>query len=60
MSDEIRMSKTVSVVLPMEQRAWLVRQAADRAVATGERASVSEVVRVLVERAQRAADGHAA
>ena len=55
MNDQIRATtKTVSVVLPMEQRAWLVRQAADRAVATGERASVSEVVRVLVERAQRA------
>jgi Arc/MetJ-type ribon-helix-helix transcriptional regulator len=52
MSEQNRASKTMSVVLPLAQRAWLLRQAAESAVKTGERASVSEVVRALVERAQ--------
>ena len=42
----------VTVMLPREQRAWLLREAADRAADTGGRASVSRVVRELVELAQ--------
>jgi Arc/MetJ-type ribon-helix-helix transcriptional regulator len=52
MNEETKATRTVSVVLPVEQRSWLIRQAAERAADTGGRASVSEIVRELVEQAQ--------
>lgn len=50
--NEALTSRPVTVVLPLEQRAWLVRQAAQRAAETGGRLSVSSIVRDLVEQAQ--------
>lgn len=46
----------VTVMLPRDQRAWLVREAANRAAQNGSRVSVSELVRELVDRARRSGD----
>jgi Arc/MetJ-type ribon-helix-helix transcriptional regulator len=56
MNEQTQPSKTVSVVLPREQRDWLLHQAADRAAKTGERASASAVVRDLIQKAAGASE----
>jgi hypothetical protein len=45
--------RTVSVVLPVEQRTWLLRTAAARQTSTGEPTSLSSVVRSLIDREQK-------
>jgi len=47
-------TRNLTIVLPTDARTWLVRQAAARATETGERCSVSRVVRELVAQARDA------
>lgn len=53
MKREGRNVETVSIVVAPEERRWLVQQAAEAALRTGERQSMSGVVRELIEAKRR-------